>query len=328
MMKVLLNEEENMLKNLFYEIVQSNAENKIDELWRAVEETGALEIGLPAYLNGAELGFEAELLCAQTFGEFAYPDLYLENAFSRGLIIDHLKENVPLDWLNKKIIVLSDAKLHVSWIEQQMKIKGECNYIPFADQADYFLIIEQNQISLICNNPEYIQYHVEKYMKESYLFRLEFMANLFTPVMTFPLSKDSLDEQYMKSFLRKAAYFNGICIGMIQTTIKYTRSRYQFGKPLLQLQTLSHRLALLQTEALAMNKLLIYIASLVNQSYSLTNVQSIFNLNANQAQKTVKECTHFHGAYGMTFSSSSQKYYTQTMIQSLLWTNAYENTFD
>ncbi|WP_322923415.1 acyl-CoA dehydrogenase [Paenibacillus campi] len=323
MMKILLTEEERMIKNMFRTIMQENHQEQADISWDTLIATGAFEMTLPAYLDGEDLEFGVEILLAELLGEHAASTLFFDSIFGFELLEAHYQTETPRELIGKKIGIVPADSLRMKVNKSTVDVAGTSEYIAFADQADYFLFIDATQYVVLKTsdlNPASYKFVQNKYMGEAYCYDLVLHTGSLPIFLAGQLDVNIYHHHMMKALLRYCAYFTGACERMIYTTIHYTAQRQQFGKPIIQFQTISHRLAALKAETIALNKLVIHAAFNVNEDELLwRNIKSLFQMTQQQAHKTVKECMQFHGAYGMTAQSIISLFYRRMMVNSLLW---------
>lgn len=114
----------------------------------------------------------------------------------------------------------------------------------------------------------------------------------------------------------------GIAEGALESTVKYVKSRKQFGKPLSKFQNTQFVLADLATRVEAA-KLLVYKAAMAKDTQKTFSVEaSMAKLYAAETAMYVTEkCVQLHGGYGYT-----REYEVERMMRDAKITEIYEGT--
>lgn len=106
-----------------------------------------------------------------------------------------------------------------------------------------------------------------------------------------------------------AALSLGIAKGAYEASLKYAQEREQFGKPILQFQGISFKIAEMATEIEAASLLTYKAASLKNNHQKVTTEGAMAKLYASEVcVKAANEAVQIHGGYGFTKDFPVEKY--------------------
>ena len=119
-----------------------------------------------------------------------------------------------------------------------------------------------------------------------------------------------------------AAQALGIAEGALETTVRYVKSRKQFGKPLSKFQNTQFVLADLATRVEAA-KLLVYKAAMAKDTQKTYSVEAAMAklYAAETAMYVTDKCVQLHGGYGYT-----REYEVERMMRDAKITEIYEGT--
>lgn len=119
-----------------------------------------------------------------------------------------------------------------------------------------------------------------------------------------------------------AAQALGIAEGALEESIKYTKERVQFGKPISQLQGIQWYLAEMATKVEAARWLIYYAADLKNKGKNFTKEAAMAKLNAStMAREVTNLALQIHGGYGYMRDYPLERMYRDAKI-----TEIYEGT--
>lgn len=102
----------------------------------------------------------------------------------------------------------------------------------------------------------------------------------------------------------------GLTRGALETSIKYSQERIQFGRPIGKFQAIRMKLGKMATELEAARLLVYYAAWLIDQKQSCMKEVSMAKLFASEmANRVVDEGTRIHGAYGIAEEFPIQRFF-------------------
>jgi alkylation response protein AidB-like acyl-CoA dehydrogenase len=107
----------------------------------------------------------------------------------------------------------------------------------------------------------------------------------------------------------------GISKGAYEASIKYSKERVQFGKPISSFQGISFKLADMATEIEASELLLHKAASKKNAGARMTTIGAMAKMYASEAcVKIASEAVQIHGGYGYTKAFPVEKFYRDSKL--------------
>ena len=102
----------------------------------------------------------------------------------------------------------------------------------------------------------------------------------------------------------------GLARGALETCIKYSQERKQFGRPIGKFQAIRMKLGKMATELEAARLLVYYAAWLIDKKESCIKEASMAKLFASEmANRVVDEGTRIHGAYGIAEEFPIQRFF-------------------
>jgi alkylation response protein AidB-like acyl-CoA dehydrogenase len=112
-----------------------------------------------------------------------------------------------------------------------------------------------------------------------------------------------------------AALSLGIANGAYDASIKYSKEREQFGKPISKFQAIGFKLADMVTEIEAAELLTFKAADLKNRGLKVTTASAIAKYYASEvAVRVSNEAVQIHGGYGYTKDFPVEKYYRDSKL--------------
>lgn len=112
-----------------------------------------------------------------------------------------------------------------------------------------------------------------------------------------------------------AALSLGIAKGALEASVKYSKEREQFGKPISQFQGIAFKLAEMATEIAAAEQLIIKAADLKNKGQNVTKLSAMAKYYASEvAVKVSTEAVQIFGGYGYTKDFPAEKYYRDSKL--------------
>ena len=107
-----------------------------------------------------------------------------------------------------------------------------------------------------------------------------------------------------------AALSIGIAKGALEASIKYSKEREQFGKPISQFQAIAFKLADMATEIEAAELLTLQAADMKNRGLKMTKESAIAKYYASEVSvRCANEAVQIFGGYGFTKDFPAEKYY-------------------
>ena len=107
----------------------------------------------------------------------------------------------------------------------------------------------------------------------------------------------------------------GIAKGAYEASIKYSKERVQFGKPISSFQGISFKLADMATEIEASELLLHKAASKKNAGERMTTIGAMAKMYASEAcVRIANEAVQIHGGYGYTKAFPVEKFYRDSKL--------------
>ena len=107
----------------------------------------------------------------------------------------------------------------------------------------------------------------------------------------------------------------GIAKGALHSSIKYSKEREQFGKPISQFQGISFKLAQMATEIEAAELLLYQAADMKNRHVKVTKESAMAKYYASEVSVRVSnEAVQIHGGYGYTKEYPAEKFYRDSKL--------------
>ncbi len=107
----------------------------------------------------------------------------------------------------------------------------------------------------------------------------------------------------------------GIGKGAYEAALKYSKERYQFGKPISSFQAIGFKLADMATEIEASELLLHKAASLKNNNLPMTTIGAMAKMYASEmCVKVSTEAIQIHGGYGYTKDFPVEKFFRDSKL--------------
>ena len=107
----------------------------------------------------------------------------------------------------------------------------------------------------------------------------------------------------------------GIAKGAYKASLKYSKERHQFGKPISSFQGISFKLADMATEIEASELLLHKAASMKNKGERMTTIGGMAKMYASEAcVKIANDAVQIHGGYGYTKIYPVEKFYRDSKL--------------
>jgi alkylation response protein AidB-like acyl-CoA dehydrogenase len=102
----------------------------------------------------------------------------------------------------------------------------------------------------------------------------------------------------------------GLAQAALEASLKYSRERVQFGKPIAAFQAVAHKIAEMGTQLEAARGLVYRAAWQIEQGQPDMKLASMAKLfAAEMANKAADECTRVFGSYGFAMEYNAQRYF-------------------
>ena len=112
-----------------------------------------------------------------------------------------------------------------------------------------------------------------------------------------------------------AALSLGIAKGAYEASLKYSKERVQFGKPIASFQGISFKLADIATEIEAAELLTHKAAAFKNEGKPMTKIGAMAKMYASECcVRTANEAVQIHGGYGYTKDFPVEKFYRDAKL--------------
>jgi alkylation response protein AidB-like acyl-CoA dehydrogenase len=107
----------------------------------------------------------------------------------------------------------------------------------------------------------------------------------------------------------------GLAQGAYEMALKYAKRRVQFGKPLIDFQNISFKLAEMQVKIELARNTLYHACWLKDQGLPFGREAAIIKLYTSEIAKEIAdEALQIHGAYGLIKSSDIERFYRDQRI--------------
>jgi len=112
-----------------------------------------------------------------------------------------------------------------------------------------------------------------------------------------------------------AALSLGIAKGALNASVKYSKEREQFGKPISKFQAISFKLADMATEIEASELMIFQAGDLKNRNQNVTKESAIAKYYASEVSvRCGMEAVQIFGGYGYTKEFPAEKYYRDSKL--------------
>jgi alkylation response protein AidB-like acyl-CoA dehydrogenase len=112
-----------------------------------------------------------------------------------------------------------------------------------------------------------------------------------------------------------AALAVGTAQGAYEAALRYSKERYQFGRPIAEFQAIQFKLADMATQIEAARLLTYRAAALKNHGKVTTRESSMAKLYASEvAVRVAEECVQIHGGYGFIKDYPAEKYWRDSKL--------------
>lgn len=257
------------------------------ELWQQLEDNELLKVAITEQHGGAN-GDIADLLALyQLVGYYAVPAPILEHTLANFLL-----ETVGLAPYSTLTTLLFD--------EQYDKADGTMHHVPWARAAQQLVVVAKEQLLVINLTQATITQatNLAAEPRDTVNFQqTEIIAQA-------ALCQQQLAQLISYSTAAKLAAISGALDKAFELTVRYSKEREQFGRPIHRFQLVQQHLAILAGEAA------IATAAIENIAHGMEPSEIAFaSIRLDEASKAVATAAHqVHAAIGVTYEHSLQHY--------------------
>lgn len=256
-------------------------------LWQQLEDNELLKVTVTEQHGGAN-GDIADLLALyQLVGYYAVPAPILEHTLANFIL-----EAVGLTPYSTVTTILFD--------EQYDKADGTMHDVPWARVAQQLVLVAKKQLMVIDLSQVTITQatNLAAEPRDTVSFQ---QAGIIAQVA---LSKQQLQQLISYSTAAKLAAMSGALDKAFQLTVRYSKEREQFGRPIHRFQLIQQHIAILAGEAA------IATAAIENIAHGMERSEIAFaSIRLDEASKIVATSAHqVHAAIGVTYEHSLQHY--------------------
>lgn len=348
-MKFRLTEEERMLQRLFADFFErefqpptarlservlggwSAEQGFQEEIWEELTMLGIMQLTLPVEAGGIDLGETGAALVSEQMGRVAYQSPYFDTVTAAGLLL-HAAEDSPLRQSLEQIAMgecrISRMDRHASTVTFQKDgdewiAEGECRFVPFAAEADLLLGLQGRRLFLVPRAAAGVTCERHDEIGRGELCAVRFDRVRFGGEWSVELTDSAVAQELAKARGRQAAYLIGLSQGALDLTIRRTKERQQFGRPLASFQSVSFRLAALTVRVEAARLFVYYVASRADSREEADLLSSqLFAMASELALDVTTEAIQLHGSYGLCEEAEPQRYYRRALADTSLWGGA------
>ncbi|WPK11554.1 acyl-CoA dehydrogenase family protein [Lysinibacillus louembei] len=256
-------------------------------LWQQLEDNELLKVAVTEQHGGAN-GDIADLLALyQLVGYYSVPAPVLEHTLANFIL-----EAVGLTPYSTVTTILFD--------EQYDKADGTMHHVPWARVAQQLVLVAKKQLMVIDLSQATITQatNLAAEPRDTVSFQ---QAGIIAQVA---LSKQQLQQLISYSTAAKLAAMSGALDKAFQLTVRYSKEREQFGRPIHRFQLIQQHIAILAGEAA------IATAAIENIAHGMERSEIAFaSIRLDEASKIVATSAHqVHAAIGVTYEHSLQHY--------------------
>lgn len=320
------------------------------KVWRRCGEMGFLGINYPEKFGGMGLDFSYTSIFHQEMAKCGSLGVALGLSVQTDMATpaiakygsDFLRENylVPAIKGNKICAIAvsePDAGSDVSAIRTRARkngdswvIDGQKTFITNGSQADFITLLARTNedtgykgLSLFVVPTDLEGFSCGKILKKTCYQSSDTAEISFN---SLKLSKDHLIGEEGRGFLYQMEQFQlerlAVCflsLGCLKrcysVTKRYVKERNAFGRPLIGLQTIRHKLAQMLSEISLLENSINTVVAKINQGFDITKDVSMLKLVAAQIQqRQLEECVQIHGGWGLMQEYEVARYFRDSKL--------------
>jgi alkylation response protein AidB-like acyl-CoA dehydrogenase len=310
------------------------------EIWNGLVQLGATRFTIPEHLGGYGWGQTEAIVVAEQMGRSLYQGPYFDTLTAAEILlaVDDLAEQqatirrIARGEYRVSLALprqhhLLDASPAVTALEDGWSVTGEQRFVACARQVQALLLLaridDQPGLFLIPADQPQITIRRHDEIGRGELYAVSF-NNVLLPRSSCISTGAALQAVYestrARACIRHAAYLVGLCQGIFDITLNYTKKRVQFGRPIATFQTISHRLASFAARIDAARLLAQQSAWQADQHQDIRqNAYELLALAGELAREWTADALQMHGAYGLTEQAEAQRYYRRSAVDTLLY---------
>lgn len=303
------------MKEMIVEVVEKIFKDKVDkekvdtveagnwaeDVWQVLQDNEMLAIAVPEELGGAGGDLEDLLNVYRLIGKYAVPIPFVETTFANLLL-----EKAGLGIIQEKATYVVEGQ--PTLFVENGTLSGTIENVPWARYADVLAAVVNG-----ASGHELVQVS----LKNAVIAPNMNLASEPRDTVTFnhnPVQKQTrIIQEQLEHFIAletaaKAAMMSGAIEKVTELTVRYTKERIQFGRPIHRFQLVQQHLAVLTGEAVitssAIDNMIAAIAANRTQ-----NEVAYTRIRIEEAANTVAAAAHqVHGAIGVTHEHSLHQY--------------------
>ncbi len=267
-----------------------------EDVWQILEENGLLQITSSELAGGAGGDIDDLLSLYPLIGKYAAPIPFVETTMA-----NYMLEQIGLLTSHSKV-TYSIEKQEV--IQNGNTISGTLSNIPWARHVDELVLIVDNQLVHISLEKASITPQTNLAAEPRDRITLQNAKIIQATTLTL----DQLNKLILLDTAAKNAIISGAIEKANDLTVKYTKEREQFGRPIHRFQLVQQHIAILAGEAVitttAIENMIAQLLS--NDGFSEVGYTRI---RLDEAAKVVAASAHqVHAAIGVTHEHSLHHY--------------------
>jgi alkylation response protein AidB-like acyl-CoA dehydrogenase len=296
-------------------------------LWRGLAELGVLGLAVPEEHGGAGLAILELALAAEALGAAALPGPFLGHALAALALVRGGSAEQRARWLpalasGETVGTVALAESSGAWEPEAWtprasdgRLCGEKAYVPCAEQADLFVVgTSGGGLALVESGARGVR--VEPALSVDRTRPLATVRFEEAPCAILPRGAAAAPRVRDAGLVLLAADAFGAAERLLATTVAYSRSREQFGRPIAHFQAVKHQLADLASEIEPMRALVWYAAHAqdfvpgdADRSAAIAKAHV-----TDRALDAARACVELHGGIGFTWDCDVQIWLKRCMF--------------
>lgn len=322
------------------------------EIFTKLGEQGFMGILVPEEFGGAGLGYTHYALVVEELARYD-PSISLSVAAHNGLCTNHINLFANNSQKEKYLIPLVQGKFIGAWCLTEPSSGSDAGSLQSTAKKEngFYLIngsktfathgsVGEVAVVFAKTNPEKGKKGISAFIVETnspgYIVLKKENKLGCRASDTAQLSFDNLkvpqenllgneDEGFINALqvlqggrISIAAMALGLAEGAFEAALKYSKERYQFGKPISEFQMIQFKLAEMKTMIEAARLLVYRAASLKDQGKDVSYEASLAKLYASEtAVKITEQAVQIHGGYGFTKDFPVEKFYRDVKLTTI-----------
>ncbi|MGG0658519.1 acyl-CoA dehydrogenase family protein [Rummeliibacillus pycnus] len=271
--------------------------NWAENVWDILEEKDLLRIASSEHAGGAGGDLDDLLTLYSLIGKYAAPIPFVETTLA-----NYFLESAGLSISNKKVTYSVKAQ---QVTRNDDAINGILYEIPWARHVDELVIMVEGQLVHISLSEAFIEPHSNLAGEPRDKVTLKDAKVI---QVSSPLSLQQSAQFIVLDTAAKNAIISGALTKANDLTVKYTKEREQFGRPIHRFQLVQQHLAILAGEVVITNAAVENMITAL-LSHDGFNEVGYTRIRIDEAAKTVAASAHqVHAAIGVTHEHSLHQY--------------------